>query len=169
MEPSTVQAESAWRARMREKTSLASPQSAGMLSSAPGITSKTPSVRFPPMDLLNNWQQEMLGCFSSFLPPAWVLFHFSVLEQGFQTGLSFTFQGGYSQPTNPNKIHICGRSSLEGYFDSEMPFGSWAYVWPCSPSEKKHGVGVKTLRMVIPYAQTFRKQGLPKGDALEYL
>lgn len=45
------------------------------------------------MDLLNNRQQELLGCFSSFLPPAWVLFPFSVLEQGFATGLCFAIQG----------------------------------------------------------------------------
>lgn len=36
-------------------------------------------------------------------------------------------------------------------------------------SKKEHGVGVKTLRMVFPYVQTFRKQGFTKGDALEYL
>lgn len=121
------------------------------------------------MDLLNNWQQELLGCFSSFLPAAWVLFPFSVLEQGFGTGLCFVFQEWLFPARCSNRIHIRGRSSLEGYFDSELPFGSCVYCWPCFPSEKEHGVGVKTLRMVIPYAQTFRKQGFTKGDALEYL
>lgn len=97
-----VQAESTWRGRMREKAPLASPKNAGTLSSAPGITSKTPGVGFSLMDLLNNWQQELLGCFSSFLPTAWVLFPFSVLEQGFRTGLCFTFQG-WLFPACPTK------------------------------------------------------------------
>lgn len=121
------------------------------------------------MDLLNNWQQELLGCFSSFLPSARVLFRFSVLQQGFRSGLCFAIRGwlfpAHRSKQNPRPWQV----KLGGLFDSELPFGSWVYCWPCFPSEKEHGVGVKTPRMVIPYAQTFRKQGFSKGDALECL
>lgn len=45
---STVQAESTWRARTGEKALLASAHNAGMLSSAPGITSKSSGMGFFP-------------------------------------------------------------------------------------------------------------------------
>lgn len=117
-----MQAGSTCRARMREKTPFASPQSAGTLSSAPGITRKTPGVGFSPVDLLNLqellcrscWDALALSChLSGFI---FVFLYWSrVFRQSFAL---------HSQPADPNKIHIRGRSSLEGYFDSELPFGS---------------------------------------------